>query len=264
MDILTSYTFSELAGIAVVVFLLGMSKGGFPVGPIALPMLVLLWPDSIEPAKTSVSFILPLLCIMDMVAVAFYRKHISWKTIMPLFPWAIVSVFITAFVFMSTSSAILEVPDRALKFLIGIIGIFFVVHRLFQRVITNRIRSSDKIHPATTATLGIITGVSSTLAHAAGPVISMYLLMAKLPKMSLAGTWTGFFLVLNLVKLIPFGMCGRLETPNLQLGLYMAPVIPLGVAAGYFTVKRLNAKHYLAFIYAILLVTSVTLILKSI
>ena len=67
----------EWGWMGVAVFLLGMSKGGFPVGAIALPVLILIWPDQTHAAKSAVAFMLPLLCVMDIVAWSFYRSHID-------------------------------------------------------------------------------------------------------------------------------------------------------------------------------------------
>jgi hypothetical protein len=47
-----------------------MSKGGLPVAPVALPILILAWPDRNAAARQAVAFMLPLLCAMDIVALA--------------------------------------------------------------------------------------------------------------------------------------------------------------------------------------------------
>jgi len=43
----------------------------------------------------------------------------------------------------------------------------------------------------------------------------------------------------------------------------LLPVIPLGVALGWWMTHKTEQKHYTALIYLVLLVTSVTLILKA-
>jgi uncharacterized membrane protein YfcA len=66
-----------------------------------------------------------------------------------------------------------------------------------------------------------------------------------------------------LIKLLPFAMLGRIQPDNLKLGGVLLPVIPLGVAFGWWLTHKTNQKHYTALIYVVLLVTSVTLILKA-
>jgi len=110
---------------------------------------------------------------------------------------------------------------------------------------------------------GFAAGMTSTLAHAAGPVMQMYLLPQHLEKKKFAGTNCAFFWILNLVKLIPFILLGRNQPENLQLGGVLLPVIPLGVALGWWMTHKTEQKHYTALIYIVLLITSVTLIIKA-
>ena len=105
--------------------------------------------------------------------------------------------------------------------------------------------------------------MTSTLAHAAGPVMQMYLLPQQLEKKKFAGTNCAFFWMLNLIKLIPFVMLGRIQPDNLKLGGVLLPVIPLGVALGWWLTHKTKQKHYTALIYTALLVTSITLIVKA-
>ena len=69
--------------------------------------------------------------------------------------------------------------------------------------------------------------------------------------------------MLNLIKLVPFYMFGRIQPENLKLGAVLLPVIPLGVALGWWLTHKTEQKHYNILIYAVLLITSITLIVKS-
>ena len=69
--------------------------------------------------------------------------------------------------------------------------------------------------------------------------------------------------MLNLVKMVPFVWFGRIQPDNLRLGAALLPVIPLGVALGWWLTHRTEQKYYTLLIYAVLLITSVTLILKA-
>jgi hypothetical protein len=44
MESLCEYAALDLFWIGLSLFMIGMSKGGFPVGAIALPILILVWP----------------------------------------------------------------------------------------------------------------------------------------------------------------------------------------------------------------------------
>jgi hypothetical protein len=80
-ELLTAYASIDLGWIALSLFLIGMSKGGFPVGSIATPLLVLMWPAQAGAARAAVGFMLPLLILMDVASISLYRKHVQWNRI---------------------------------------------------------------------------------------------------------------------------------------------------------------------------------------
>ena len=257
------YSASALAWIALAVFLMGMNKGGFPVGTVALPILILMWPGRTDPARTAVSFMLPLLCVMDVIAIVFYRRRILWRRLTPLFPGMLVGVMAGSILFVSQESAVISFSDRWLKLTIGIIGLVFVVYRAMRRRILTHLADLDRPGWGMSSVFGMTAGLTSTLAHAAGPVLQMYLLPQKLPKLQFAGSTAAFFFILNLVKMAPFMALGRIQQVNLCLGAAMLPVIPLGVAAGYGLVRVMKPSQYVGFIYTILAITSGLLVVKA-
>jgi hypothetical protein len=239
-----------------------MAKGGFPVSPIALPLLILFWPQQEEAARLVAGFMLPMLCLMDVFGICFYRKHIRWDLILPMVPGTLLGVLAATVVFLAQGRLSIAVSDRWLKLAVGLIGVGFVGIRLFQNLIRHRTETWTPGIAAGTL-LGAAAGITSTVAHAAGPVAQIYFLPQGLPKLQLAGTMVGFFFGLNLVKLIPYSLVGMISAENLLLGAAVAPVIPVGVAAGYGLVRVLKTRSYVVFIYGILMVTSVLLIHKA-
>ncbi|MDF7823313.1 sulfite exporter TauE/SafE family protein [Pontiellaceae bacterium B12227] len=261
MEFLAAYSFPDLFWIGLSLFLIGMSKGGFPVGAIALPVLILVWPSQAHAARSAVGFMLPMLCLMDVIALCFYWKHVKWGRLIYLIPATILGVVVASYLFVS-DSAMISVSDKALKLLIGLLGIVFVVYFAAKKWILRHIHASQPGWGKGTV-FGFGAGVTSTLAHAAGPVMQMYLLPQQLDKKSFAGTSCAFFWMLNLIKLIPFAMLGRIQPDNLKLGAVLLPVIPLGVGLGWWLTHKTEQKHYTILIYGVLLITSVTLILKA-
>ncbi|WP_372807111.1 sulfite exporter TauE/SafE family protein [Pontiella sp.] len=261
MDFLADYTFLDLFWIGLSLFLTGMSKGGFPVGNIALPILILVWPAQAQAARSAVGFMLPMLCLMDAIALCFYWRKVLWGRLIYLMPATLLGVVLASYLFVS-DSAMIAVSDRALKISIGVLGIVFVLYFAAKKWILKHIHASQPTW-GKGAVFGFAAGITSTLAHAAGPVVQMYLLPQQLEKKRYAGTSCAFFWMLNLVKLVPFAMLGRIEPDNLKLGGVLLPVIPLGVALGWWLTHKTEQKHYTILIYAVLLITSVTLILKA-
>jgi uncharacterized membrane protein YfcA len=262
MAFLSQYALHELFWIGLSLFLIGMSKGGFPVGAIALPVLILVWPEQNQAARAAVGFMLPMLCLMDIVALAFYWRKVQWGRLVYLMPATVIGVTVASFLFVSEESALIAVSDRALKLLIGVLGILFVIYFAARKWILRHIHAT---HPTwgKGSLFGFAAGMTSTLAHAAGPVMQMYLLPQQLEKKKFAGTTCAFFWMLNLIKLFPFALLGRINAENLKLGGALLPVIPLGVAFGWWMTHKTEQKHYTILIYAVLLVTSITLIIKA-
>ncbi len=260
--ILEALNSPHAAWIALSIFLLGMSKGGFPVGSAALPLMILVWPQQTHAARAAVAFMLPMLCVMDLCALAVYRRHIRWNLLRPLFPGMLAGVAAGTLLFVHPSSTLVGVSDRVLKGLIVGLGLVFVLYQAARARLLRRLeaRRGSRWMPAVT---GAAAGLTSTMAHAAGPVMQMYLLPMQLPKLEFAATHAGFFLVLNLVKLGPFLAAGRITRAHAALGLALLPVIPLGVVAGYGLVHLTPAGHYRRFIYAVLAITSGLLLVKA-
>lgn len=254
---------STLFWIGLSVFLLGMSKGGFPIGAVALPTLVLVWPEPAQAARSAVGFMLPLLCLMDLFAVAAYRRHIRWSLVRPLLPGAVAGVASASILFLAGETAPIAFSDRALRMAIGLIGIAFCAYRLLRARLLRGLGKRAVSSAAARLLCGLSAGVSSTLAHAAGPVLQMYLLPRGLPKLQYAATTAGFFFLLNLIKAGPFLVFGRITRPNLALGGVLLPLVPMGVAAGYAAVRMTRETHYVALIYGVLFFSSVLLILRT-
>jgi uncharacterized membrane protein YfcA len=263
MEFLAQYSPIELVAIGLSLLLLGMNKGGFPVGSIAIPLLVLVWPSQSNAARGAVGFMLPMLCLMDIVAVTLYRKEIEWKELLPILPGSLFGVAIASALFVSEHNALIAVSDKVLKTAIGILGLIFVGYFAARKWIFAQLHHASKPNWTVGTGYGIVAGITSTLAHAAVPVMQMYLLPQHLPKLRFAATMAAYFFVLNLMKMIPFTLLGRIQADNLMLGIVMLPVIPMGVLLGHALVKVTKQQHYVGFIYTVLLVTSVMLIVKA-
>ncbi|NJR43446.1 MAG: TSUP family transporter [Akkermansiaceae bacterium] len=85
---------------------------------------------------------------------------------------------------------------------------------------------------------GVLGGFSTMLANAAGPVIQLYLMARKIPKMELIGIGARFFLLINLIK-VPLNARLALITPDsLMDNLKMLPAVVLGIFGGKWLVGK--------------------------
>jgi len=93
-------------------------------------------------------------------------------------------------------------------------------------------------------TLGFMAGLTSMMANAAGPIVIIYLLAMRLPKVEFVGTSAWFFFIVNWLK-VPFSANRNLMTgDSVMLDLMMLPAIALGAVVGIFVLKRIPQKAF--------------------
>jgi uncharacterized membrane protein YfcA len=215
-------------------FLVGVSKTGIPgFGILVVPLVA-----SVLPAKTSVGVLLPMLIFADLFAAGYWRYHAQWKHLLRLIPWALSGIIVAFFVMD-------KITDEQLKPIIGIIVLAMLALR-YRKKIFRTDNSEDKIptHRAFAPTMGILAGFTTMMAHAAGPVMTIYLLAMKMPKKKFVGTTAWFFFIINWLK-VPFSTKLQLITlETLKLDLCLFPLIFLGAVAGIFALKRIPQKIF--------------------
>jgi uncharacterized protein len=213
------------------------------------------------PARESTGALLPLLMVGDVLAVAAYRRHANWRLLARLFPWLAVGVVLGA-VFVA------YVDDRAMRRSIGIVLLALVAVQLFSRHERASGWRTDpdasyrtRVQHIATASVGICAGFVTMVANAAGPLTTIYFLMAGLPMLEFLGTGAWLFLVVNLFKL-PFSIgLGLIDATSLGTDAVLAPVVLLGAGIGYLLVRRINQRTFEWLALALAAVSSVPLVL---
>jgi len=82
------------------------------------------------------------------------------------------------------------------------------------------------------------------MANAAGPVMIIYLLAIRLPKVEFVGTGAWFFFVVNWLK-VPFSATlDLMTTETVKLNLIMLPFIAAGAITGILVLKRIPQKTF--------------------
>jgi uncharacterized membrane protein YfcA len=128
---------------------------------------------------------------------------------------------------------------RQLNIAIGIIAVSFVVFQLIRETIF-RMEGSFAPNHAVGVPCGVLTGVTSTFAHGAGPVVSMFLVPQHLSKEVFVGTTVLVFFWVNWIK-VPFFVAADVITlETLRMGLRFLPLIPVGVLLGVWCNRRVS------------------------
>lgn len=229
---------------AIGALLVGVAKTGIT----GLSLLFVSIFASIMPARRSTGVVLPLLLVGDVIAVLSFRKHAQWGHVWRLFPWAAAGVIIGAF-------AIGHMDERQTRFAIGGIVVSLSVLHLARR---SGSADSKAEHAAWFAPLiGILAGFTTIVSNAAGPLMVIYLLAMRLPKMEYMGTGAVFFLMLNLFK-APFMIWLGLITPaSLLLNLELAPAVVAGTLLGRWLLGKINQRMFENIALALTLVAGV-------
>lgn len=195
---------------------------------------------SVIPTKQSTGLILPLLIFGDVIAVWSYRRHTHWPQLLRVFPWAAIGVIGGYF-------AMNHIDDGQARRLVGGIVVALVVLTLLRRRSSHRMEERWKQSGPPrllSAGTGVLAGVTTLIANAAGPLMAIYLLALRLPKLEFLGTSSMFFLLLNLYK-VPFMMhLGLVNGGSLTINLLLAPAVWVGGLAGRWLVHRINQQAF--------------------
>ncbi|MGH8798597.1 MAG: sulfite exporter TauE/SafE family protein [Casimicrobiaceae bacterium] len=235
------------------ILLTGIFKGGLGGGPggIAVALMSMF----VAPADAA-GIVLPILCAMDIFGLLAYRGRWSRHHVRVLIPGALVGIALGSLAFG-------VVPVEWVRLLIGLIAVTFALNRWFD--IAQRLGArADRPGRVVGFASGAVSGLTSTMAHAGGPPLLVYLLPQRMDKTIFVGTSVVFFAIVNYVKLVPYTLLGQLSASNLGLSLLFAPLAPLGIWLGLHLERRIPEKPFYRLSYAILFATGCKLIYDSV
>lgn len=245
-----SWTIASIALVAISVLLYGFSKTGIPVaGVLAGPVLA-----ATLGATTAAGFILPLLLVGDLFALARYRQHANWRLIIRLVPGVLAGIIITALLFRF-------VDVVTLGRVIGVLILVSVALEVWRR---RRPREEGhRPHRAAVAFFGTLAGMTSMAANAGGTAMTLYLLNMRVSMLAFMGTFAWFFFILNVIK-VPFVVgLGLVTGETLLANVWFLPVLVAGVLLGYVVFDRINERVFTTVALSISALASVWLIVHG-
>ncbi len=248
------------------VLFIGLSKAGFGggLGMLTTPLCVVAFGAGGREPTFAVGTILPLLCAGDIFSLYHYWGKWDRQNLKCLLPGVVTGVFVGV-------QLIGRFSPRQINLSIGVLAVAFVVFQLAKEYI---FRAEGNFAPnhKIGVPCGIGAGITSTFAHGAGPVVSLFLIPQRLPKEIYVGTTVLVFTWINWIKL-PFFCLDRalLDWPvfapqamitreTLWMSLKFLPLVPVGVWLGVWLNRKVSEEGFLKIVYMLTFVTGLQLI----
>ncbi len=247
----------HLTAIVVVCFsvaLIGVSKAGFGggLGMLSTPISVLALTLMGHSPEFALGFLLPLLIVGDAFSALHYRGRWEMENLKVLLPGIVVGVLLG-------SQLIGRFSPRQLNLVIGSLAAGFVVFQFVKEAIL-KLEGTLKPGLGNGTLFGFAAGVTSSFAHGAGPVMSMYLIPQKMPKEVHVATRVLIFTCVNWIKAPFFVAAGVINPTTLLASVKFVALVPVGVAVGVWLNRRFSEEGFMKAVYALTFLAGLQLI----
>jgi uncharacterized membrane protein YfcA len=230
--------------------MVGISKAGITgLSILSVALFTHVFPSS----KQASGLVLPLLIFGDCVAVLTYRSHTQWRYLWKLMPWTAAGVILGYF-------ALGHISDEAARSMIGLIIVSLCILGYWRRYRRTQTENPAAWHWSLAAAVGITAGFITLVANAAGPLMAIYLVAMRMPKMQFVGTAAVFFMALNLFK-VPFMVnLGLITVRSFEFNVILAPAVLLGALLGRWLLVRINQQLFENMVLALSAIAGILLI----
>jgi Sulfite exporter TauE/SafE. len=249
MHFLATYSYLDLALIALSAFIIGLSKAGLK----GIDMLNVTIMAIVFGGKASTGIVLPLLCVADIMAVMYYHRHAQWPHFWKIIPWMFVGIIVGVYVGKDMNEAVFR------KIMATIIVCTVVI------ILAMEWRKSVKIpgNKLFVITMGLASGFTTMLGNLAGAFSNVYFLAMRLPKNDFIGTAAWVFLVVNYFKL-PFQIIywKNITASSLLTDLVLLPFLAIGFWAGIKIVAIIKDDSYRQVVIALTFIGAIFIFFK--
>ena len=238
----------------------GMSKTGVQgLTILTVPLLAMAFG-----AKPSTGLMLPVLCFADLIGVSYYRRQAEWKYILRLLPMAIAGFFLAIWVDHL-------IPATEFKHLMGAcLALVLVVMLWSQWRGKERLRVGERSSGMNmlidkwwySPLFGLLGGFTTMIGNAAGPVMAIYLLSTRMPKLAFVGTNAWFFLCVNYLKLpLQTFVWHNINLTTLAIDACAIPFVLVGAYLGIRLVKFLPEREFRIFTTVVTIISVLVMLL---
>jgi uncharacterized membrane protein YfcA len=250
----------DLYGMGILAFcaaFVGFSKSALPGAIIFIVPLS----ACVLPAKTAVGVVLPLLMFGDLLTTGYFSRKINFTHMKYILPSAFCGVCAGYFAMGRMSS-------QALEPVIGWVVLIMLALKVFLQMSGSSLMATSREYdpgtvkaPRISLFFGLSMGTVATIAHAAGPLTALYLILNRFPKKEFIATSAGFFLFINWMK-VPFYLkLGILNWKGFKLDLLLFPFIILGFLTGLKVLKYISQRKFDVLVQVLAFMAAVKLII---
>ncbi len=229
--------------ISVAVFGSGVIKNGVGVGAgiFLLPILTL-----VLPPKLALGLGAPAMLISDIVGVKNYWMEWDKKELSFLLPFAALGVIIGCYLIDIT-------PEHLFKQIIGVFALVFssihIIITAWKRYPKKERQASGpakqaESRPVVTMLFGLLGGIASTVAHAGGLMMSVFMFQKNTGSRVFVGTLVFFFALTNLFKIGAYMKIQIITSQVMLMVAALSPVIILGGFVGNYLNKRIPQEMF--------------------
>lgn len=228
------------------ILLIGISKSGFGsgFGGLAVPLMALT-----VTVPEAAAVLMPLLFVLDVLALRAYRSGFDRALFKMLIPWSILGVLIGFLLFKYIDTHTVE----------GIVGVF-ALGFVMQRVLFPPSPEGVILPRWIGATLTTMSGFTSFVAHAGSPPLNAYLLPMRLAPVSYAATMAVLFFWINLAKWVPYAYLDLFDRRGVLTAFLLMPFTPIGIWIGVRFARNMSPRLFYLFVQAGLVLTGLKLV----
>jgi uncharacterized membrane protein YfcA len=254
--------FLALGSVSAMLF--SMAKAGFggSAGMLAVPLMIFACGGRV---RLAAGILLPILIAADYVAAIGWLGKWNGRTVGMLLPGTVLGVAagwaVIHLLGRLDAAGGKQLADAWLKLAVGAIALGFVALQAIRALRGRAISFSPVFWQASLA--GSAAGVTSTLAHAAGPIVAMYLLPQQMPKGRYVASTALYFWVANQIKLVPYFAEDMINTGTLGAGVVLLPAIAAGAVLGILLHRKVPQKPFTVVVHVLLALAGIGLCCKG-
>lgn len=243
--------------VVLAIFLIGVSKSGFGSGAgLVIPPLTVLAMSKIPgySAEAALGLLLPMLILGDLLVIYQYRREFRGDIIKRLAIGTILGVVLGSYLLEWLSRLNQRELAQAIVFVdVGLESVILVGIHFYRVWRAKGVLPAYRPSMTRSTGTGLFAGISSTLAHAAGPIISLHLLPQKLPRGVFISTCGTYFFLLNSAKLPGYANAGMFDHTPLKWSLMFAPCVIVGTILGRWVTQKINDQLFANILYLLTL-----------